>query len=512
MRWSVPSVRVRTVDDRGILLRAARDRVVDVVFDGHRVWSFWVRRDTQPAPGLSRLAAWPRPMRKHLNGQSLVTVRDSATGQVFFEAPVSLGEGTAPIRFLNKAGVELGIDKSGRLVPTFATRTSADVDSLMDAVETVIGALRHTGAQPFLAYGTLLGAVREGTVLGHDSDADVGYVSAFSCPVDVMRESFRIQREINARGWQTHRYSGGAFKIDVREGDVVRGLDVFGGFLDHDRLYLMGEVGVPFQSDWLYPLRTCRMEGRELPVPARPEKLLEAMYGEGWAVPDPAFKFSTPPRTVRALDDWFRGTRPQIQYWQRRASVLGAKPPPRRPSELARLVAADAGTLGAEVLDIGAGRGGDSLWLARRGHRVTAFDYAPRGMAAAVAQATAEGVHLEPRMLSLTEYRSVFGEGARLANRSAPRVVLARHVLDATSPFGRRSLARLCSMALREGGRVHAEFHTAASARDVAWAAGVADPDKVTKLFRTVGATRVDIDQVTSDGRDHPVHRIVAEW
>ena len=33
------------------------------------------------------------------------------------------------------------------------------------------------GVEAFLAYGTLLGAVREGRLLGHDSDADLGYVS-----------------------------------------------------------------------------------------------------------------------------------------------------------------------------------------------------------------------------------------------------------------------------------------------------------------------------------------------
>ena len=129
-------------------------------------------------------------------------------------------------------------------------------------------------------------------------------------PVDVARESFEIQRALARDGWEIARYSGASFKILVTEADVTRGLDVFGGFIDAGRLYLMGEVGLTFERDWIYPLATAELDGRKVPVPARPDKLLEAMYGAHWRTPDPAFKFSTPERTIRAFDDWFRGTQP----------------------------------------------------------------------------------------------------------------------------------------------------------------------------------------------------------
>ncbi len=49
----------------------------------------------------------------------------------------------------------------------------------------------------------------------------------------MVRESFRLQRAVQERGFHTYRYSGAAFRIDVKEGDgVVRGLDVFAGFID----------------------------------------------------------------------------------------------------------------------------------------------------------------------------------------------------------------------------------------------------------------------------------------
>ncbi len=198
-------LRVRRVDDSGLGLVTLGDRPVDVCVDGRRVWTFWTRRDTAPVgspagrgPWPVRHASWPQPLRRHLDGHARITVRDSATGTVSFDRDVRLGSGQGPIRVQNQRGVELGIDKSGRLVPTFAGRSDRDIAALLDATDAVIDALRSAGVEPFIAYGTLLGAVREGAVLGHDSDADLGYVSRHSSPVDVARESFAIQRRLTA--------------------------------------------------------------------------------------------------------------------------------------------------------------------------------------------------------------------------------------------------------------------------------------------------------------------------
>lgn len=542
-----PHLRVRSVDDRGLDLLVVGDQPIDVCLDGRRVWTFWSGRDTEPVAGPSRAvrwplrtAAWPGPLRQHLDGRARLTVRASSTGAVYHDAEVVLGSGEGRIEVRNDKGVELGIDKSGRLVPTFAGRSSDDIAALVDATEAVIAALRRVGLEPFLAYGTLLGAVREGAVLGHDSDADLGYVSRHTDPVDVIRESFHAQRLLAAEGWPITRYSGAAFKIEVTEADVTRGLDVFGGFLDDGRLYLMGEIGAPFQREWIFPLGTAELEGRVLPVPAQPERLLEVTYGPGWRVPDPAFKFTTEDRTVRALNDWFRGTQPGIRHWERRASLMADGRVRRRPTPLAQVVHESATELGAEVLDVGAGRGADALWLAREGLPVTAYDYVLRGLEPAMDLARAEGIDLTVRHLNLTELRSVLAEGARLARSPRPRVVMAQHVVDATSGVGRRSLARLCSMALRSGGRLHAELYAAdglgAEAEpDLAddggapggpdraeraertgspewpeWLVGRPRLAELERLLREAGARRIDVSHADLDGR--PVVRVMGEW
>ena len=40
------SLSITAVDDAGVHLTSDEDTVVDVLFDGRRIWSFWTVRDT----------------------------------------------------------------------------------------------------------------------------------------------------------------------------------------------------------------------------------------------------------------------------------------------------------------------------------------------------------------------------------------------------------------------------------------------------------------------------------
>ena len=220
----------------------------------------------------------------------------------------------------------------------FESRSAEHVKPLLDSMEAVLTALEKAGVEPFIAYGTLLGAVRDGHLIGHDSDADLGYVSAHDHPVDVSLESFRLQRAagrqgfadlpLQRRGVQGHR--GG-----VRR--TRRGLDVFGGFLRDGMLYLMGEVGHRSRRSGCARAAGRTLEGRTFPAPADPERLLEAMYGPAWRVPDPAYKFETPQSTVHAAHGWFRGTRVG-QDTSGASSTVPARRPGPGPSAFVRWV------------------------------------------------------------------------------------------------------------------------------------------------------------------------------
>lgn len=455
-------VRIITIDDDGVTLRGRADLPLDVHFDGQRVWSFWSTRDTEKAGRFGvRRVEWPSGLQKFLDGSTRIVVREHVDSTVLFDEERSFGDSPERIRVVNARGAPLGTDKSGKLVPTFESRTSEHLQPLLDAVERLCAEIRDAGVEAFAGYGTLLGAVREQKLLGHDSDADLCYVSRYTRPVDVVLESFRLQRALVEKGFQIRRYSGAAFKVNVVESDgVARGLDVFGGYIDPDdpagsKLYLMGEVGHPFQKEWIFPLGTCTLEGRTLPAPARPEHLLEAMYGKGWRVPDPAFQFETPSRVIRQLDGWFRGTRPNRGFWDRRYSnVRGRLPEQLDGTRAARTAVKWEGGVPEQVIDLGCGRGGDMLWFARQGARVVGYDYATAGSDAVRRTAEKEGLDLQVIPMNFNEWRWVLGEGARVANQPGPRTVLARFTLESLTPFGRDSMVRFASMVLRDGGRM----------------------------------------------------------
>jgi SAM-dependent methyltransferase len=301
--------------------------------------------------------------------------------------------------------------------------------------------------------------VRGGKLIGHDSDADLGYVSDHTHPVDVVRESFRLQRRLAGMGFEISRYSGSAFKVDVVEGDgTVRGLDVFGGFLHEGHLILMGEIRTPFQRDWVFPLGTTTLEGRTLPAPADTDRFLTATYGPSWRVPDPAYHFETPRSTHRRLNGWFRGTRVNRAEWDRTWSAAERQgAPDLEPHALARWLRTQETEPGT-VIDVGCGRGADLFWLAGKGAPGVGLDYSTRGYAAVAELAAERSLPVEFHPFNLLELRQVLGWGARLACDPGPRTVLARHVADATDSFGRASLWRFSEMVLRDGGRLYLEF------------------------------------------------------
>jgi hypothetical protein len=443
------------VDEHGFRLQAGRNAVLDVLMQGQRVWSLYALQDTQPTDDGARLATWPSALARLLDGVVDVRIELHAERRVLHADSYTWGSGLGRVALVDSAGRPLSVDKAGRLTPSFARRTAEDLTPLLDYVEAVLQHLHELGVRAFPAYGTLLGAVRDGRLIPHDTDADLGYVSERDTPFDVIRESFDIQRQLVRRGFRTRRYSGLAFKVDVVEADgFIRGLDVFGGFFSQGSLYLMGVVGVPFRQEWIYPLGSTTLEGRRLPAPREPERLLEAMYGTGWQVPDPAFHHEPVRETSDRLNAWFRGIRVRRALWDTYHREVS--PAEQGLSSLGRLVHEREG-VPSHLVDVGAGRGGDALWFARRGSHAVAYDYSDVAMNTLGSTARREGLDLEPRRLNLLELRFVLSEGGRLARDPRQPVVLADDVIGATTATGRRNFWRFASMALRHGGTLYVE-------------------------------------------------------
>ena len=449
------------IDDHGIRAESRREVVLDVAFDGRRIWSFWLHRDGVLAGRRQLVAAhlveWPTALSKFLDGKTRVTLTEHGSGRMVFDGEVQLGTKDVRIAVVDADGSPLALDKSLRRVKTFENRSADQVAPLIDAIDEVLTALKTAGVDAFLAYGTLLGAVRNGGLIGHDSDADLGYVSQHEHPVDVMGESFDLQRALCDMGYPTTRYSGAAFKVDVKESDgSVRGLDVFGGFLMDGNLHLMGEIRTPFEREWIFPLGEATLEGHPFPVPADTDRFLVATYGPHWRTPDPAYKFATPNTTHRRLNGWFRGIRVHRSAWDARYSSHPT-PPDLEPSSLVQWVA-DREQTHAEFIDIGCGWGVDARWMAKRGVTSFGLDHAPKAYEHLAEKTAAAGLPVQFLPMNLLELRSALGTAALLAHRPGERVLMGRHLVDALDAKGRQNLWRSAGLMLRGGGRLYVEF------------------------------------------------------
>jgi SAM-dependent methyltransferase len=444
------------VTDEGLWLPAECTEVVDVLLGEHRVFTgVPTRYEVDPASGL-RLVPWPGVLRPHLTGHSQVLVRSHVSGQVWIEAGFAFDDRDVETSVRDDEGYPLAVDKWHFLVRTFDSSDPALGRHLLDDLSRLLRLMNdELGVPAFIAYGTLLGAVRSGRFIGHDNDADIAYVSHFEHPADIARESFRIERGLVANGWRVNRSTGGFLRVWADDGDdAQRKIDLFTGYFIGDLFAIERWVCAPLARESLLPLSTVVLEETEFPAPARPEDLLAATYGEEWRVPDPAFTFRVFRDIARRSSGWFGEFWLNQFRWSAEAVDQG---PGGEPSAFARWVEPQ---LGADlVTDIGCGTGADAVWLGREGREVVGLDYADEAIKLAAQASRATGANARFEELSLLDLRGCLSTAARLALRDRGRgSATARGVVDVLTPEGRRHLWLLCRILLGGGGRLFLEL------------------------------------------------------
>ena len=368
-----------------------------------------------------------------------------------------------PLRFRDAHGHHLSVDSAGHLTRVFA-ETGSDVRRhIAEGTARAIADLRDkVGIDAHVSYGCLLGAVREGRMIGHDSDSDLAYLSAHTHPADIIRESYRMEREMRALGWKVVRMSGADLKLflPLPDGRSVH-VDVFGAFHVGDTFYQLGGRSGHLPREALTPVSTVVLEGVELAAPADPEQVLAFLYGPSWRVPDPSFQPVDPEAGVVRLDGWLRGPRRHVTEWNElfrdhRAEI------PRRKSTFA-VWAVRRMPKQATIVDLGTGNGRDTVWFTRRRLRVIAFDYAGTPVRQTRRRLSKLGRGSDVRMLVLNDTRTALLAGAELAREPEAPYLYGRQLVGCLDSEARGNLWRMCSMSLRHGGALFLEY---AAARD----------------------------------------------
>ena len=454
--------RTLKVHDARLVLPADLDpeSTYDVLLNDRHVWSLQPRIDTTAGRG-GLVARWPASLGRYLVGHADVLVRDHLSGTTVASAHhVFQGANDERVDIVDKGGNPLFIDKYGKLTRPLSSEGADTLGELMDQVDALMADLRDKAGVPaFVAYGTLLGAVRNGQLIGHDNDLDIAYLSQHDYPVDVIREAYRIERVLLAAGWAVRRGSGARMNVRIRlSDDTTRFVDVFTAHWVEGVLYIPQDTGFRMPRETILPLTTVELLGRQVPAPADYEALLAATYGDGWRTPDPSFRYETPRWLSRRIGGWFGGLRTHRKQWDmfygsHKSSL------PNKPSSFAKWVAKSYPS-DRPLFDIGAGNARDARWFARQsGRPTTAVDYTIGAMARAQRRVS-DSLPLSFEVINLYDAREVLALGVRLSRLEEPADLYARFVLHALEDLGREHLWRLASMALRGGGHLFLEFRT----------------------------------------------------
>jgi 2-polyprenyl-3-methyl-5-hydroxy-6-metoxy-1,4-benzoquinol methylase len=411
---------------------------VDILFDGNRVWSTRLPAPN-PRTGVRRIR-WPTAVTQYLTGASTVTVRESASGGDIATGDVRFGGG-GRVSITDAHGRWLAMDKWNRLGPSFEGSTEGTQERLLDSSVVVAAQMQEWGYPIYIVGGTLLGAMRSGTLLPHDDDVDFAFWCEKTDVDDVSLVSFDVQRRLEGAGYTVVRHSHAHLELVFfsESGSIDYYIDIFIGFHSEDGLYnqpfaLRGKLPL----DELLPTKAVDVQGVTLPAPAVPQSWLAFAYGPNWLVPDPSFTWTTPKSTLRRFESAFGVFNKQRVFWEKtwqQVDERGADTPDdiEDVDRLLRLLPEQA-----LVVDLGCGDGRHAERIAAAGHRVIGADYSYEALR--VARRTSSSDRVEYRFLNLNDRRELIRFGLELIDGGHQPYFFARNVLHGLRPAGRADL------------------------------------------------------------------------
>jgi hypothetical protein len=317
------------------------------------------------------------------------------------------------------------------------------------------------GYAPFFVYGTLLGAVREGGVIGHDSDLDLAYVSTFSSGADAARELRDIAFALIENGYRVRAHRTHLRISSEIDGDPDTHVDLFHTYFDDEGVLrfpygVAGSTDV-HKADWT-GVHEIDFAGGTGMLPDCAEQLAAALYGAGWRDPQPGFNWDRDRRT-RATDALLDPAWVQEVYWadfyEHTEYSTGStffEAVSRRPD------------VPPTVVDIGCGEGRDSFAFAAGGRRVFALDRSHVGIRHAEAKADKLGLadRLTLRTCDVSDADALAGALAevRAAAGGEPILFYLRFVLHSITEQVQDTLLSVIGAAASAGDVFAAEFRT----------------------------------------------------
>ena len=173
-------------------------------------------------------------------------------------------------------------------------------EAAYDVLARTARVLDSEGARWWLTDGTLLGFVRDGAFLGHDTDVDLG--------LRISDYSPRLVRALESAGlsiYETYGSVENGLQITVRSRWLYlpgTSLDLF-FFYDDPATRTMWHAAYFRETQLRYrytPFDLGQLEhrGETYSIPSPPQAFLQAKYGDSWRIPDPTWHNMLSPRSL----------------------------------------------------------------------------------------------------------------------------------------------------------------------------------------------------------------------
>lgn len=167
-----------------------------------------------------------------------------------------------------------------------------DTDLLCQDLVDFYESIAPLGLPVFINSGTLLGAVREGTFIGHDDDVDLAVVLPANNQAEMFpcfRNFYLALKESGVGGLKPF-YSSQTLIVKLETPNGLH-VDIFPAYIEEGRVYVWPHTYGELNESDVLPLSTAKLNGHDFPAPAEPEKMLVLNYGLGWQTPDSGFVF-----------------------------------------------------------------------------------------------------------------------------------------------------------------------------------------------------------------------------
>ncbi|MGO3886218.1 MAG: methyltransferase domain-containing protein [Mycetocola sp.] len=389
-----------------------------------------------------------------------MSLEDPATGEVLLRRTVSFTNEDDRVEVTDVHGRWLAVNKWDRLGPNFEGDDSGIQERLVENGARLVAVLEELDYPVYIVGGTLLGAMRSGSLLPHDDDMDLAVFSEAKNPIDLALETAQMERQLQERGFVSVRHSYAHLQVTFfrEDGTTDHYIDIFSGFTFDD------EYGQPFallgpeitKSDLLPPSHV-KISGISFPAPRIPEAWLSFAYGPNWRVPDPSFSFVTPPSTIRRFETWFGVMNRQRVYWEKHYEAELTRPAVTEWERGNVQQFLDSIPEGASVIDLGSGDGRLTELIAAKAGEVVGIDYSYEAIA--IAQRTApDNVRYE--YLNLNDATASMQFTARMIRSKKTWYVFANHVIHTIAKGNRVNVYRLLQHGLRGDGFAFLTFDT----------------------------------------------------